>query len=450
MAPYRAQAAAIPSYEPQAPAVTVTLLALNIAYFMVMVLNGVSPSEPQGAQILRWGSDFGPLTLGPEPWRLVTCMFVHIGFIHLLVNMWSLWVLGSVGERLFGRSAFLLLYLSAGVTGEYLSLLWSPVRNSAGASGAIFGIAGALLVGFKFGNLGLHPAVVKQTLRSLALVVFYNLAFGLFGNLNNMAHLGGLAGGVAIGYAFTRFFPAGSQRYERAFLGVLAVVLVALVGGYFGLRQLKAAQLGYGQAQLALEHDDCKTALAPLERSVAADPKDAAAHQALAYCYEQTARGEEAVREFERAVALEPRDNFSWNHLGWAYLERKQLERSEAAFRSALRQDARDANSQRGLGYALLTKGDPDGALAEMKAAVENAPEDTNNLKGLASVQYQKKLYADEVKTLQRLLQLAPDDAAAHAHLADAYEKLGDTAGAARERDAAKKLTAGQPQAAPP
>src|SRR5438874_9422432 len=87
MAPYRAQAAAIPSYEPEMPIVTLTLVALNVVYFMVMILNGVSPMEPQGIQIVRWGSDFGPLTLGPDPWRLVTCMFIHIGFIPLLFNL---------------------------------------------------------------------------------------------------------------------------------------------------------------------------------------------------------------------------------------------------------------------------------------------------------------------------------------------------------------------------
>src|SRR5258706_2960693 len=115
MAPYRAQAAAIPSRAPETPVVTLTLLLLNVAYFIVMVANGVSPTEPNGLQLLRWGSEFGPLTLGTEPWRLATCMFIHIGFIHLLVNMWSLWVLGNVAERLFGRAAYLLLYLAAGV-----------------------------------------------------------------------------------------------------------------------------------------------------------------------------------------------------------------------------------------------------------------------------------------------------------------------------------------------
>ena len=66
MAPYREQAAAIPSREPETPIVTLTLIVLNVAYFVVMVVNGVSPTEPDGLQILRWGSEFGPLTLGPE------------------------------------------------------------------------------------------------------------------------------------------------------------------------------------------------------------------------------------------------------------------------------------------------------------------------------------------------------------------------------------------------
>src|SRR3954470_22814161 len=131
MAPYRAQAAAIPSRDPATPIVTLTLVVLNIAYFVVMVVNGISPTSPDGLQVLRWGSDFGPLTLGPEPWRLATCMFIHFGIIHLLFNMWCLWDLGRLAENLYGRAVFLTFYLAAGVSGELLSSLWNPIRNSA-------------------------------------------------------------------------------------------------------------------------------------------------------------------------------------------------------------------------------------------------------------------------------------------------------------------------------
>src|SRR4051812_6006231 len=231
--------------------ITKGLLGANVIIFVMMVVSGVSPMEPKGADILRWGAEFGPYTLGTQPWRLLACMFLHIGIIHLLFNMWCLWDLGRLAESLFGSRAFLMLYLASGVCGSYLSLLWNPMRLSAGASGAIFGIAGALIAGFKFGNLPVDQDQVRSTLRSVLIFTGYNLFFGLAGPINNMAHLGGLLGGAVIGFILTRFFPPHTERYSTGVTLTTVALAVALVGGYFGLRQLKADQLALGHAPVS-------------------------------------------------------------------------------------------------------------------------------------------------------------------------------------------------------
>ncbi|MGH9336082.1 MAG: rhomboid family intramembrane serine protease, partial [Vicinamibacteria bacterium] len=124
--------------------VTPALIALNVAYFLIGVARGVSPVEPEQQQILDFGANFGPLVFRGEWWRLVSSMFVHIGFLHLVFNMWCLWSLGNIAERMFGNVTFLCLYLLSGIGGALASLVWHPQVVSAGASGAVFGVAGGL------------------------------------------------------------------------------------------------------------------------------------------------------------------------------------------------------------------------------------------------------------------------------------------------------------------
>ena len=121
------------------------LLALNIGVFAAMVATGVSPSEPTIAQLLRWGANWGPLTLGRQPWRLVSCAFVHVGVVHIAFNMWCFWNIGRMAENIFGSVRLLAIYLLTGISSSLLSLFVHPFEVSAGASGAIFGVAGALI-----------------------------------------------------------------------------------------------------------------------------------------------------------------------------------------------------------------------------------------------------------------------------------------------------------------
>ena len=158
--------------------VTTTLIALNILVFVAMLARGVPLAGPNTAQLIRWGADFGPLSLAGQPWRIFTCMFLHIGLIHIATNMWCLWSIGPLAERVFGRWIYLLLYFYTGVSASLLSLLAHPLVPSAGASGAIFGVAGALIPAFYFGRLPIPPQAVKATLRSLVIFAIILVVFG--------------------------------------------------------------------------------------------------------------------------------------------------------------------------------------------------------------------------------------------------------------------------------
>ena len=180
------------------PAVTFALIGVNVLVYLGMVLGGVSPMQPNSLQLIRWGADFGPLTLTGQWWRLLSSNYVHIGLVHLALNMWCLFDLGFLAENLYGRWTFLALYLCTGVGGSLASLVRNPLTVSAGASGAIFGVAGALISTLHFGDLPLARESLKTSLRSLLLFAGYNLVYGfLKGGIDNGAHLGGLASGPA-------------------------------------------------------------------------------------------------------------------------------------------------------------------------------------------------------------------------------------------------------------
>ncbi len=183
------------------PIVTLSLVAANVAVYVIMLIGGASWIEPSIADLVRFGADFGPLTFGGQWWRLFTNMFVHIGIIHLALNMWCLWYLGGLAERVMSRKAFVFLYLASGFAGSLASELWDPVRISAGASGAVFGAAGGLVSFIYLRKAPIDMQYAKQRLKGLATFIGINLFYGLRAGVDNAAHVGGVVAGLAIGAA---------------------------------------------------------------------------------------------------------------------------------------------------------------------------------------------------------------------------------------------------------
>src|SRR5258708_4319940 len=186
---------------------------MNVAVFVAMTLGGVSTTEPTTAELWDWGANYGPLSIGGQWWRLLSCVFVHIGIIHIGFNMWCFWGLGRLAESVYGHWTFGALYLITGVAASVTSLAWNPGGTSAGASGAIFGIAGALIASFYLGEFSLPKAAVSGLLRSVLMFAGYNLVFGaMSGHTDNAAHVGGLVSGLILG---ARLLDQGRLRGRR-------------------------------------------------------------------------------------------------------------------------------------------------------------------------------------------------------------------------------------------
>lgn len=208
--------------------VTYALIAINVAVFVAMAASGIDAFSPDGSMHVKWGSNLVPVTVDGEWWRLATSMFLHFGVIHVAVNMWVLFANGRLTERLYGPARFLILYLFAGLAGSMASAWWHPATNSAGASGAVFGVLGGLLA-FMLAERGRIPMqVIREQSRSIAAFVFYNIIYGVtHSGIDNAAHLGGLVGGAVMGFLLAR--PMDPETRERSQTLRVAGISVAAV-----------------------------------------------------------------------------------------------------------------------------------------------------------------------------------------------------------------------------
>lgn len=229
--------------------VTSVLIGINALVFVLMTASGVSFTSPSLQQLVNWGADFGPYALTNQPWRLLTCTFVHIGILHIALNMWCLWNLGALAERIFDRWTYALTYTACGIGSSIVAVWWRPMLVTAGASGAIFGIAGALIAALYLGRLPVPPSAIKSTLKSLLAFAGYNLFFGLLPGISNAAHIGGLITGLGLGAVLAPRLtapPDERNSWRRLIFIAAAVLLTALF--YFVRRSwLHAALTPPGQ-----------------------------------------------------------------------------------------------------------------------------------------------------------------------------------------------------------
>jgi membrane associated rhomboid family serine protease len=166
-----------------------------------MAINGAGIFDADGYTQVTWGSNFTPLTLSGDWWRLITCMFIHFGIIHLAMNTYALYMAGIYLEPMLGKTRFIVAYLCTGIVASIASLWWhSEGVNSAGASGAIFGMYGVFLA-LLFTNL-IPKQIRGALLQSIGVFVVFNLIFGMKAGVDNAAHVGGLVSGVIIGFVY--------------------------------------------------------------------------------------------------------------------------------------------------------------------------------------------------------------------------------------------------------
>jgi membrane associated rhomboid family serine protease/cytochrome c-type biogenesis protein CcmH/NrfG len=452
-----------PGYRPVA---TYILIALNVVVFGLMTLAGGSTHEDV---LLEFGASYGPYFRHGEYWRLVMPMLLHIGVFHLLINMYALYLLGRILEHVYGYGRFAFLYVGSGMFSSYLSMAIAP-HIAAGASGAIFGIAGVMLVaGF------LHRASIPRRLRrvfgsGILLMVVANLAFGaLVPGIDNWGHVGGLFGGMVLGglvrppqqdLVAQPPVEAPSQPLVIVPIVIVALAMAATVENYRTSRVVSRL-LQEGSRLLANNQTD--KAVGRFQEAARRAPRDQRPHEVLGFLYLQQRRYDDAIRELGVALQLMPdsararlglaqayaakgdmaraqqlvRDALGETAQGQATLgdvcyQMKRYDQAILYYQEALRRNPRLAEAHNNLAWLYATSEDPKyrnpgGALEHARRAVELTNwKEPNSIDTLAEAFYVNKNFTEAVRTQAKALKLAPDNREFREHM-EKYRKAASS-----------------------
>jgi rhomboid protease GluP len=208
--------------------ITYAIIAINVIVFVLMAINGAGILKADPSVHIRWGSNYSPLTLSGDWWRVVTCIFIHFGIIHLVMNTYALYMVGVYLEPMLGKTKYIVAYLCTGIIASIVSLWWHKEGvNSAGASGAIFGMYGVFLA-LLFTNL-IPKQVRISLLQSIGVFVVYNLIYGMKSGVDNAAHIGGLVSGIIIGFIFYTLLKKQDRgsKSNLALIGITAATILS-------------------------------------------------------------------------------------------------------------------------------------------------------------------------------------------------------------------------------
>ena len=378
-----------------APIATLVLLSLNVAIFLLMELSGGSKSPEV---LLNFGASYGPFIRRGEYWRLVMPMFLHIGWLHLILNGLALYVLGRILESVYGYGRFTVIYVASGIGGSLLSITLSS-SVSAGASGAIFGLAGAMLTtGY------LHRSAVPRRWRrafggGIVPIIILNLILGFsIPGIDNWGHLGGLATGMVLSGLIPppglEWMPGAvieepSQSMALVPMIVVAVAMAATVNHYRVSRDVTRLLADSTRLRAAGQLDRARERVQEASRLA---PHDERPHEELGALYLNDGKTDEAIQEFEEAHRLSPLSPRAQFGLARAYRRKGDVAKSDQLLAEMVGKDTATADGQELLGDLYLDE----------------------------------KIYPEAIKHYQQALKLNPQDAAVHNNLAWLYATSED------------------------
>ena len=385
------------------PIITLTLLIGNFVIFALEIWAGGSDNL---SVLLNFGAAYGPYLRRGEYWRLIMPMFLHGGWLHILGNSYALFILGPILERVYGYGRYAAIYVAAGIGGAFLSMAVSK-NVSVGASGAIFGIAGAMLVtGYAHRDV-IPPRWGRAFGRGMIPFIVLNLALGFsVHGIDNWGHLGGLATGALLAFVIPPPRPdlAYGEMTEPPSQAIVALPLAVVILSV-------AATANHYRTTQAVDR-----LLAEGER------------------FESARQYDREFRSFQQALSLAPREEQPHEEMGRYYLTQKQYDPAIQEFQEAVRLTEGEDHPRLELGLACQLKGDPQKAQQMFEAVLGKNPKTAegkellaDNHLLMADLYDKQKLYGDAIKNYQEALRLKPDSAVIHNNLAWLYATCDDT-----------------------
>lgn len=391
------------------PVATFVILAITFVFFLFEILAGGSTNPDV---LLRLGAAYAPYVRHGEYWRLVMPMFLHAGWVHIILNAYALYLLGPLLERLYGYGRFAGLYVVSGIGASIVSV-WRSGSIAVGASGAILGVMGAMaVIGY------LHRDVVPLHWRRLfggrmAVLILLTLAFGpvvdLAGrllkldlpNIDNWAHLGGLLTGAVMALFISPSSPWGQEDFggaerpqpsQRIVVVPIAVLALTFATGadHYRIARAVTRLLEEGQRFHAVRQDD------------------------------------QAVKRWQEASRRAPQDERPYQELGFYYLDQNRSAEAVEEYRQALRVDRNSEEARIGLALGYRELGDFAKSREMLDPVLKEDPPDKESQEALADLYAKFRLNPEAIRHYARAIELDSSLAVAHNNLAWLYATSDD------------------------
>lgn len=316
-----------------------------------------------------------------------------------------------------GRFSYLLAYFASGIFGSIASVYWTPMAAGAGASGAIFGMAGVLVTFVYFKKTPAHLQINKKMLSSLGTFIFYNLVIGAsIPGISNAAHVGGLAMGAVVGALLPAASASESSRRMR--LSLVAVFCAAsLFASAVAAKHLRSSVAELTSIRQLITQGKNDQAIARLQEITAREPQFAAAHDLLAQLYLSGGDYPKAISALEKANEADSSNTTYQHQLASAYLATKQFDQAVAFFQKLILANARDPRNYLGLGTAYMGLQQYDAAISAFRKAAALDPKSSAPQFALGQAQVNAGRFADGKATFQHLVEEFPNDPRARAGL---------------------------------
>jgi membrane associated rhomboid family serine protease/Tfp pilus assembly protein PilF/transcription elongation factor Elf1 len=413
--------------------VTRALLIANALVFILAVSSGADFFMPHLLDLIKFGGKYNYRILAQnEWWRLVTSFFIQGGIYHFGLNMWFLWTLGNIAERLFGNPAFFLIYAACGLCGSITSFLVSPNVVSTCASASVLGIAGGLVGYIVSGKTHIPKIYVRKIIQDLVLLCAASIALGFFIQvIDNAASLAGLAVGFASGFLLARSLPVsgkepGKYSWAAFIAGCMIVVFIGVSGGLalykdkngkvvpdtprvielLSQRKIdQAIELVNEKPELLasvpnrefidgllyIRRGDTDHAVKSFSESMRKNPADISLRLYIAQVYIDSKLYARAIEVFREIIGVAPKDAIAHGNLGWVYYLEGDFHTCIALSEKALELDKSLSYVKYNIAICKLRLGDTHGAIEyykgvkvsnseESKSAREGAIEDLRDL----------------------------------------------------------------------
>ncbi|HEV3278857.1 MAG TPA: rhomboid family intramembrane serine protease [Terriglobia bacterium] len=424
------------------PAATIVIVALCVVMFVFQTLAGGSQNTNV---LIDFGASYKPYFQDGQYWRAVMPLFLHIGLWHLAVNMFSLLMIGPVLERMYGYGRYALIYVVAGIGGCLLSMFYGHAL-AAGASGAIFGVAGAIVVA-RWAHPDAVPHELERIFRRgrftavlLVFIVIELVAGRMVSNIDNWGHLGGLLGGAALAFLipplkrdqafagpFSGHFAEGSAPGSTPAStpsSAPASTVIDRGAGWGPAAQDRPAHAAFQAVVLV------PVALVALSMAAAARHYRVASQLSRLLSegqrLESAHQPGQAFDRYQRARQLDTRDERPVVALGQLELTQHDPARAIAEFQQALKLDPDSIQARFGLAVAYQANGNTAEAEKAFEALASLDPRAADVQEAVADLLAEQKLYARAVERYEAVLRLSPNSPIAHNNLAWLYATAED------------------------